>query len=112
MIAFHLAVRPLEDQAEVTQVDNFNNFYDPELKRRNVVDLRRLGPVMVHEVDIPDREGLRRVFEECRPDVVVHLAAWAGVRPSLEKPALHSEVNVTGTVNLLELARQFKGFRQ
>lgn len=88
-------------------MDNFNSFYDPQLKRQNVGELRASGPVAVHEVDILDREGLRRVFEECRPEVVVHLAALAGVRPSLEKPALYSEVNVTGTVNLLELSRRF-----
>ena len=52
----------------------------------------------LHIVDILDRESLRQVFEEIRPDTIVHLAAWAGVRPSLEKPKLYSSVNVTGTV--------------
>jgi UDP-glucuronate 4-epimerase len=106
-IGYHLASSLLGDHAEVALLDNFNSFYDPELKRRNVRDLRALGPLTLHEVDILDRPGLRLVFEERRPDTVVHLAARAGVRPSLHRPALYSEVNVTGTVNLLELAREF-----
>ncbi len=104
-IGFHLASALLKEQVELTLVDNFNTFYDPKLKRQNVADLRSLGPVAVHEVDILDRDRLNLVFRQTKPDTVVHLAAWAGVRPSLEKPALYSDVNVTGTVNLLEAAR-------
>ena len=106
-IAYHLAAALLARGAEIVLADNFNNFYDPEIKRRNVRDLQTLGPAPVYELDILDREGLRRLFSETRPDAVVHLAAWAGVRPSLEKPALYSEVNVTGTVHMLEMAREF-----
>jgi UDP-glucuronate 4-epimerase len=54
-----------------------------------------------------DQEKVRKVFQETRPDTVVHLAAWAGVRPSLEKPELYSAVNVTGTVNMLQMAKEF-----
>ena len=93
--------------ADVILLDNFNEFYDPEIKKRNVRDLQALAPVSVHVMDILDRNGLRRLFSQTRPDVVVHLAAWAGVRPSLQKPELYSAVNVTGTVHLLELAREF-----
>ena len=85
-IAYHLAAALLHRKAEVVLLDNFNNFYDPDIKRQNVLDLQRLGPAPIHAVDILDLPGLRRVFEEAHPDVVVHLAAWAGVRPSLEKP--------------------------
>lgn len=106
-IAYHLASALLKDRAEVSLVDNFNDFYDPEIKWRNVHDLQSAVPVPIHIVDILDRDRLRRVFEEVRPDTVVHLAAWAGVRPSLEKPELYSAVNITGTVNLLELAKEF-----
>jgi UDP-glucuronate 4-epimerase len=106
-IAYHLATALIERHAEVSLLDNFNNFYDPEIKRRNVRDLQAQGRVPLHTVDILDRERLRQVFEEVRPDTVVHLAAWAGVRPSLEKPDLYSSVNVTGTVNLLEMAKEF-----
>jgi UDP-glucuronate 4-epimerase len=106
-IAFHLATALRKNRAEVFLLDNFNNFYNPEIKRRNVTDLQASGHMPLHVVDILDRDSLQKVFEETRPDVVVHLAAWAGVRPSLEKPELYSAVNVTGTVNMLEMARKY-----
>jgi UDP-glucuronate 4-epimerase len=105
-IAFHLTSRLLKEACEVSILDNFNDFYDPEIKRRNVLDLQAQGRIALHEVDILDTEELSRVFDEVKPETVVHLAAWAGVRPSLEKPQLYARVNVTGTVNLLELARK------
>jgi UDP-glucuronate 4-epimerase len=106
-IAYHLAVALLNERADIVLLDNFNSFYDPEIKRQNVRDLQRQGQVTLHVADILDQANLRKVFDETHPDVVVHLAAWAGVRPSLEKPELYSAVNVTGTVHLLELAREF-----
>ncbi len=111
-IAYHLAAKLLKEQVEVSLLDNFNNFYDPEIKRQNVRDLQSQGNVPIYTVDILDRGKLRQVFEETRPEIVVHLAAMAGVRPSLEKPELYSAVNVTGTVNLLELSKEFsiRGF--
>jgi UDP-glucuronate 4-epimerase len=105
-IAFHLASRLLAEGHEVALLDNFNRFYDPELKRRNVRDLHGLGRVALYENDILDREALPRIFSQSQPEMVIHLAAWAGVRPSLEKPELYSDVNVTGTVNMLESARR------
>jgi len=106
-IAYHLASALIGRQAEVSLLDNFNSFYDPEIKRRNVRDLQAQGRVPLYTVDILDRDMLRQVFEEVRPEAVVHLAAWAGVRPSLEKPALYTSVNVTGTVHMLEMAKEF-----
>jgi UDP-glucuronate 4-epimerase len=105
-IGYHLASK-LQHQYEIALLDNFNHFYNPELKRRNVHDLQRSGPALVHEVDLLDWENLRAAFKESRPEAIVHLAAWAGVRPSLENPRIYSDVNVTGTVNMLELAREF-----
>ncbi len=107
-IAFHLASRLLEEGHHVSLVDNFNHFYSPALKRKNVRDLQARGPATLYEVDILDLENLRRVFIAAEPEATVHLAAWAGVRPSLENPALYSNVNVTGTVHMLDLAREFK----
>jgi UDP-glucuronate 4-epimerase len=106
-IAFHLASRLLSEGHSVTLVDNFNDFYDPLLKRRNVRDLQRNDSLAVRELDILERERLREAYRLCRPEAVVHLAAWAGVRPSLEKPELYSRVNVTGTVNMLDFAKEF-----
>ncbi len=107
-IAFHLASALLKNGAEVHLLDNFNDFYDPEIKRRNVRDLQTNASVFLHVGDILDGGKLEEVFEKSRPDAVVHLAAWAGVRPSLEKPALYSSVNVTGTAHMLELARKHR----
>jgi UDP-glucuronate 4-epimerase len=111
-IAYHLASALLRKNEEVVLLDNFNDFYSPEIKRQNVSDLQSFGSAPMHVADILDRQRLRDIFDKTRPDFVVHLAAWAGVRPSLEKPALYSAVNVTGTVNLLALATEFavKGF--
>jgi len=106
-IAYHLAAALLRRQDDVILLDNFNSFYDPEIKHRNVRDLQAQGPVRLYICDILDRQRLREIFEETRPETIVHLAAWAGVRPSLEKPELYSSVNVTGTVHLLEMARNF-----
>jgi UDP-glucuronate 4-epimerase len=107
-IAFHLAARLQDEDFDIALLDNFNNFYDPALKRQNVRDLQARGPARLYEVDILDTARLRRAFEEMRPHAVVHLAAWAGVRPSLENPGIYTSVNVTGTANLLEMAREFQ----
>jgi UDP-glucuronate 4-epimerase len=106
-IAYHLTSALLKGKAEVHLLDNFDDFYDPEVKRHNVRDLQSLGSASVHIVDIRDCEKLREVFEKVRPEIIVHLAARAGVRPSMEQPALYSAVNVTGTVHLLELAKEY-----
>jgi UDP-glucuronate 4-epimerase len=106
-IAYHLASALLKTNTEIILLDNFNDFYDPDVKRRNVADLLASEQVPVYEVDILDREKLRAVFEKTRPDTVVHLAAWAGVRSSIERPDLYAAVNITGTVHLLELAKEF-----
>jgi UDP-glucuronate 4-epimerase len=97
----------LEEGFQVALLDNFNDFYDPRIKWQNVRDLREQGPVTVFEADILDTNALAGAFSDIEPEVVVHLAAWAGVRPSLQKPQVYTDVNVTGTVNLLEKARQF-----
>jgi len=106
-IGYHLATALIRKGDDVSLLDNFNGYYDPEIKRRNVRDLEAMGGVTTHAVDILDKAGLRQVFEANPPDAIVHLAAWAGVRPSLEKPALYTDVNVTGTVNMLEMAKEF-----
>ncbi len=107
-IGSHVASHLLDRGERVTVVDNFNDFYDPALKRKNIRELQSHGAVDLREVDILDMEGLRGVFAGVRPRVIIHLAAWAGVRPSLERPALYADVNVTGTVHMLELAKEFQ----
>lgn len=98
-IGSHLAERLLERGDELTLLDNFNDFYDPSLKRANVELLRGARVV---EGDVRDRALARKLFEEGRFDTVVHLAAMAGVRPSLADPLHYEDVNVRGTLVLLE----------
>ena len=89
----------------VTVVDDFNDFYDPSIKRKNVKTRLSNANFQLKEADIRDRQALRRAFGETKFDCIVHLAARAGVRPSLTQPHLYLETNVNGTMNLLELAR-------
>jgi UDP-glucuronate 4-epimerase len=105
-IGYHLGSRLIADDHELAVVDNFNSFYDPALKRKNIRDLEQLGTLRVFETDILDRRGMQEAFRAFAPEAIIHLAAWAGVRPSLNNPQLYSDVNVTGTVNMLELARE------
>jgi UDP-glucuronate 4-epimerase len=100
-----------EGNVRVAVVDNFNEFYPPAIKRANVAAHLADPRFALYETDIRDAEGLRRVFAENEFDAIVHLAAMAGVRPSLLNPKLYAEVNVSGTLNLLELAKEF-GVRQ
>ncbi len=106
-IGSHLVGRLLDEGAwRVHVVDDFNDFYDPGLKRANVgAHVGRAGYRLV-EADIRDRDALAGVFAAGEFDTIVHLAARAGVRPSLSEPLLYNETNVTGTLNLLELARR------
>lgn len=101
-IGSHLVTRLLHSGSTVTVVDDFNDYYDPALKRRNVAAWG--DRVRVIQADICDQALLRDVFRGGAFDAVVHLAARAGVRPSLQQPALYTQVNVVGTQNLLEVA--------
>ena len=91
----------------ITVVDNFNNFYSPALKRSNIQEHLQNPSYQLCEVDICDLDALRQIFSTANFDCIVHLAARAGVRPSIEEPLLYAAVNVQGTLNLLELAREF-----
>ena len=85
---------------QVTVIDNFNDFYDPAIKRQNAAEITAAGAVVV-EGDIRDGELIRKLFEEGDFDGVIHLAAMAGVRPSLLDPMLYEDVNMRGTLNIL-----------
>ncbi|MGI9107701.1 MAG: GDP-mannose 4,6-dehydratase [Pyrinomonadaceae bacterium] len=106
-IGSHLVERLLaENEWRVTVVDDFNDFYAPSLKRANVAPHLGRDDYELIEADIRDRRALEKVFAPTPFDCVVHLAARAGVRPSLSEPFLYAETNITGTLNLLELARE------
>lgn len=99
-IGSHLVTALIERGDEVTVVDNFDPFYPERLKRRGL-DLR----ARLVEADIRDQDAMHRAFAEGKPEICVHLAALAGVRPSLERPAAYMDVNVRGTACVLEAAR-------
>jgi UDP-glucuronate 4-epimerase len=104
-IGSHLCESLRVSGAEVATVDNFDPYYPRELKERNASPLLASG-VRIIEGDIRDEALLKRVMSSFSPEVIVHLAARAGVRPSLEDPKLYVDVNVYGTIKLLEAARE------
>lgn len=104
-IGSHLGQRLLERGDRITVLDDFNDFYDPEVKRRNVADFLPRSDYRLVEGDIRDAELVDDLFRQSNFDAVVHLAARAGVRPSLAEPILYEEVNCIGTLRLLEAAR-------
>ena len=107
-IGSHLVEKLLaENIGRVAALDNFNEFYSPDIKRANLAAVSENPNFTLYETDICDAENLRKVFAENEFDTIVHLAAWAGVRPSLLNPKLYAQVNVNGTLNLLELAKEF-----
>jgi UDP-glucuronate 4-epimerase len=111
-IGSHLVDRLLaEGDWRITVVDDFNDFYDPAIKRSNVRIQQQNPSYQLFEVDIRDKSALSPIFSDTKFDSIVHLAARAGVRPSLSQPQLYVETNINGTMNLLDLAREH-GVRQ
>jgi UDP-glucuronate 4-epimerase len=106
-IGSHVCERLLHDGHQVWAFDDLNDFYDPQFKRRNLREIQALAkPFEFIHGDLCDVGALAELFSSVKFDQVIHLAARAGVRPSLEQPALYQRVNVEGTVNVLEAARK------
>ena len=103
-----LVDRLLADGAEVVAIDNFDPFYAEASKRANLAHATRNRRFRLVEGDVRDRETIGRVVADFGPDAIAHLAAKAGVRPSIETPCDYADVNVNGTVNLLEAACRLK----
>ena len=105
-IGSHVVRALLAESHEVSIVDDFNDFYDPAIKRANVASFGTLtGKVEVAEIDLRNWEPVRDFFADFKPDAVIHLAARAGVRPSILDPKLYIDTNVTGTFHVLEASR-------
>lgn len=129
-IGSHLIEKLLKQGHSVINIDNFDDFYDYKIKIKNTLeslnkniefeysnkehDIKNLVSISKAEnftlyfQDIRDREGLEKIFNHHQIDLIIHLAALAGVRPSIERPLEYQEVNVRGTMNLWELCNQFK----
>jgi UDP-glucuronate 4-epimerase len=106
-IGSSLIDRLLENKLSVYCLDNFNDFYNPLIKNKNIrhnLDNRNFTLI---EGDILDKKLLREIFDSNKIDLVIHLAAMAGVRPSIQNPPLYEKVNVEGTVNILECMKEF-----
>ena len=102
-IGSHAAEHLLSQGNSVTILDDFNSFYDPAIKRSNIQSL--LGKARIEEADIRNAEAVLQIVRSCKPDAILHLAARAGVRPSIREPELYIDTNIKGTFNLLEAAR-------
>lgn len=105
-IGFHLARRLLEDGHTVVGVDNFSDYYDITLKDGRNAILEGYEGFRVERVALEDAEALNAVWEKAKPEVVVHLAAQAGVRYSIDHPEVYVASNLVGTFNVLEAARR------
>ncbi len=105
-IGSHLCERLLHEGHAVWTLDDLNGFYDPATKEENLRQIQSLGkPFAFVRADLTDRSRVEGLLHDVKFDQIIHLAARAGVRPSLAEPALYQRVNVEGTVNLLEAAR-------
>jgi UDP-glucuronate 4-epimerase len=105
-IGSHTVDALLERGHSVVGIDNFDDFYDPSIKRANLEGALRHPGFVLEVADIRDALAMRRIFAATAPHAVVHLAARAGVRPSIAAPALYADVNVVGTTVLLDAARE------
>jgi UDP-glucuronate 4-epimerase len=106
-IGSHLSERLLSDGHEISCIDNFNDYYDPNIKEKNVKTSQDFISYHLIRGEILDEELLEKIIKQNKVDCIVHLAARAGVRPSVLQPKLYEEVNIRGTINLLELAKKY-----
>lgn len=128
-IGSHLVEKLLKEGHSVINIDNFDNFYDYQIKIKNtlesianfsdytftdketdiknLISLSKSNNYTLYYQDIRDKNGLEEIFKNHKIDLIIHLAALAGVRPSIERPLEYEEVNVRGTMNLWELCKEF-----
>lgn len=102
-IGSHLVEKLLAEGHAVAILDDFNDFYDPQIKRANIAGVQDDAPVF--QIDLRDNHALRNLFHREKFEAVAHLAARAGVRPSIAQPHLYYDTNVAGTLHLLDAAR-------
>jgi UDP-glucuronate 4-epimerase len=107
-IGFHVARALLTQGRAVVGIDNLNSYYDPKLKEARLAVLSRLPGFTFEKLDLADRAGTKALFEKVRPELVIHLAAQAGVRYSLENPHAYVDANLVGFLNVLEGCRHGK----
>ncbi len=107
-IGFHLARRLLAEDHRVVGFDNLNDYYDPTIKHARLSLLTPHPQFTFHKLDLADQPGITDLFANTKPDIVIHLAAQAGVRYSITNPHAYTESNITGFLNILESCRAHK----
>jgi UDP-glucuronate 4-epimerase len=107
-IGMHVATRLLADGHEVIGLDNLNDYYDIRLKQARLAHIGSPNQFHFHKLDLADRGGMNALFSETRPEIVINLAAQAGVRYSLENPHSYIDSNLVGFTNILEACRHFE----
>ena len=101
-IGSSLSEQLIKQGNQVVTIDNFCDFYNTKIKENNIKELQKNPNFKIYRKDIRDRQAIKEIFDENKIDLVMHLAAMAGVRPSIENPILYQEVNCMGTQNILE----------
>lgn len=104
-IGSHVCEALVSKGENVVCIDNFNDYYNPEIKEKNIKEMNER--LVLYKADITDIEKLRAIFKKHSIKAIIHLAARGGVRPSIENPFIYEKVNINGTLNLLELAKEF-----
>ena len=110
-IGFHLAKKLLHEGFSVVGIDNLNNYYDPELKHARLAEIQRISKdkdFSFMNIDLIESKSIHELFKKNNFEIVVNLAAQAGVRHSIEKPMIYSDSNILGFLNILEACRKFK----
>ena len=107
-IGMHVAIRLLADGHEVIGLDNINNYYDVRLKQARLAHIGSPNQFHFHKLDLADRDGINTLFAEMKPEIVINLAAQAGVRYSIENPHSFIDSNLVGFTNILEGCRNFE----
>ena len=107
-IGYHLSQSLLKDGINVLGIDNLNEYYDINLKNNRLLNLKANKNFIFHKVDISDKKSLSLCFKEFQPNMVVNLAAQAGVRYSIENPYAYLDSNLTGFLNILEMCRNYE----
>lgn len=113
-IGSHLVDKLIKDKNEIIIIDSFNNYYDPKIKENNIKEIKetikannlKTDSLKTYREDIRNEEIIKEIFKNENIDIVVHLAAMAGVRPSINNPKLYYDINITGTLNLLEACKE------
>ena len=107
-IGMHTAHKLIQNNFNVFGIDNLNDYYDPELKKSRLAILEKYENFFFEKVDIADQKKMYGVFDKFKPTIVIHLAAQAGVRYSIDNPNVYLKSNLEGFLNILECSRASK----